>query len=330
MQATYEVLPAGRDDLSAEGFARDVCRGLSATPKSIPSRCFYDEQGSRLFQRITQLPEYYLTRCERAILQHSKDRIAAAVAGGPFRLVELGVGDGMKTELLLRGFLEQGLCFQYVPVDICRATIVDLAQSLCHRDGLATLCLHGIVAEYADALRLLSDRSAPGNLVLFLGSNIGNFAPLDARQFLRKVCESLNPGDLALIGFDLKKDPEILHRAYNDSQGVTREFNLNLLDRINRELGGRFDRRRFHHYGSYNVLQSRMESWLVSREAQRVEIGQLGEVVEFGAWEGVHVENSYKYDLDEIESLADSAGFGVREHLFDGQKYFVDSLWEVR
>lgn len=329
MQATYEVLPVRGRGSPAEAFARDVLQGLLAKPKSIPARCFYDERGSRLFQRITELPEYYLTRCERSILQQHTDQIAAAVAGGPFRLVELGAGDGTKTELLLRCFLARGQRFQYVPVDICRETIVDLAQSLRHRDGLAPLCLHGIVAEYFDALQMLSQRSVQRNLVLFLGSNIGNFDPFDARQFLRGLRESLNPGDLVLIGFDLKKDPEILHRAYNDSQGITCQFNLNLLDRINRELGGRFDRQRFYHYGSYNVLHSRMESWLVSSEAQKVEIDALREVVEFDAWEGIHVECSYKYDLSEIEAMADSAGFGVRDHLLDGQKYFVDSLWEA-
>ncbi|MEN6495157.1 MAG: L-histidine N(alpha)-methyltransferase [Thermoguttaceae bacterium] len=329
MHATYEVLPTRGHASPAAAFARDVLQGLLATPKSLPARSFYDERGSRLFQEIMELPEYYLTRCEREILHRGKCQLAGAVAREPFRLVELGAGDGRKTRILLRHFLAERLEFNYVPVDICRETIADLADSLHHHDGLATLSVHGIVAEYFDALHLLSQRSAERNFVLFLGSNIGNFDPFDARQFLAGLRESLNPGDLVLIGFDLKKAPEILHRAYNDAQGITREFNLNLLDRINRELGGRFDRRRFVHYGSYNVLQSRMESWLVSTEAQRVEIRQLGEVVTLEPWEGIHVECSYKYDLSEIETMADSTGFCVQAHLFDAQKYFVDSLWQV-
>lgn len=328
MYATYEVLPIRGRTSPREAFARDVLQGLLAMPKSLPSRCFYDERGSRLFQQIMELPEYYPTRCEREILQHAKDEIARAVGPEPFRLVELGVGDGRKTEILLRHLLQRGLRFQYVPVDICQATIVDLAESLHHRDGLASLSLHGIVADYFDALHLLIHQGSERNLVLFLGSNIGNFDPFDARQFLAGLGESLNVGDLVLLGFDLKKDPAILHLAYNDLRGVTREFNLNLLDRINRELGGRFDRRRFRHYGSYNVPQSRMESWLVSTEAQQVEIRRLGETVAFDAWEGIHVECSYKYDLPEIEAMAASTGFSIRRHWHDVERWFVDTLWE--
>jgi len=329
MPATYEVLPHQGRATPAEAFARDVLAGLSATPKSIPACYFYDETGSRLFEQITALPEYYLTRCEREILETCREDLAREAGRGPFRLVELGAGDGHKTEVLLRHFLKGGLRFQYVPVDICRETVAALAAKLRETPDLAGLCAHGIVAEYFDALALLEKRNAHRNMVLFLGSNIGNFDPFDARQFLRGLRESLHPGDLALIGFDLKKDPGLLNLAYNDAEGITRAFNLNLLDRINRELGGRFDRRRFVHYGCYNVLHARMESWLVSTQAQEVEIRRLHRTFPFAAWEGIHVECSYKYDVAEIEAMAQSAGFCVRQHFFDRRKYFADSLWEA-
>jgi uncharacterized SAM-dependent methyltransferase len=165
--------------------------------------------------------------------------------------------------------------------------------------------------------------------VLFLGSSIGNFGHRQARRFLRGLRRSLKAGDFALIGFDLKKDLGTLQRAYDDAAGVTREFNLNLLDRINRELGGRFDRRRFDHHAAYNLRLGCMESWLVSRERQRVRVSGLERAFEFLAWEGIRVERSYKYDLEQIESLADAGGFRVCRHFFDSRRQFVDSLWEA-
>lgn len=328
MPPVLHVLDTPRSRHPSGAFARDVLEGLSRNPKSIPSMYFYDAAGSRLFQRITELEEYYLTRCEAEILKTHALEIAAAVFPGPFRLVELGAGDGRKTEILLRRFLEAGLQFEYVPVDICRQSVLDLTAAL-HRRFNTSLRVRGIVAEYFDGLVALGRGGGEPNFVLFLGSNIGNLSPWDSQRFFRRLRESLSPGDCALVGFDLKKDFEILHRAYNDAAGVTRLFNLNLLDRINRELGGGFDRRRFTHYGPYNLRDACMESWLVSIEDQEVPIRALGRAFSFRAWEGIHVERSHKYDLAQIEAFASGAGFRIRDHFFDVRRWFVDSLWEV-
>lgn len=335
MMPTIERMPSAVQILNAPGtrrvagaFARDVLRGLNRSPKSLPSMYFYDAEGSRLFQRITELDDYYLTRCEAEIIETHAAEIVAAVVPGPLRLVELGAGDGRKTEILLRRLLDAGLCFEYVPIDICRKSVVDLATSFQWRfDG--SLRVRGIVAEYLDGLASLGRASRRPNFVLFLGSSVGNFSHAEARQFFRRLRESLRPGDFVLVGFDLKKNLEILRRAYNDAEGVTRLFNLNLLDRINRELGGAFDRSRFAHYGPYNLRDECMESWLVSVENQEVPIHALGRSFTFQAWEGIHVERSHKYDLSQIESFASAAGFRVEKHFFDRRRWFADSLWQI-
>lgn len=308
-------------------FAHDVFRGLSRSPKALPSKHFYDAEGSRLFQRITELDEYYLTRCEAEILETHAAEIGDAVFPGPLRVVELGAGDGRKTEILLRRLLGAGLRFQYVPIDICRRSVIDLTASFRRRfDG--SLRMRGVVAEYFDGLASLRWASHRPDLVLFLGSSVGNFTHAEAWQFFRRLRESLRPGDFVLVGFDLKKDLDILHRAYNDAQGVTRLFNLNLLERINRELGGEFDCTRFTHYGPYNLRESCMESWLVSLQTQEVPVHALGRSFAFQAWEGIRVERSHKYDLSQIESFASAAGFRVQKHFLDSRGWFVDSLWQ--
>ena len=221
-----------------ETFARDVLEGLTRAPKSLPCKYFYDEEGSRLFQQITDLPEYYLTRCESEILQKNRRELAALLAGARFNLVELGAGDGRKTRVLLEQFLEDGLDFRYVPIDICEAAVSDLIGNL--KQSWSHLPCEGLKAEYFEGLRWLSKRKEQRNLVLFLGSNIGNFSQDGMRVFLGNVREALNEGDFLLIGFDLIKDIPLIEEAYNDSRGITAQFNLNLLHRINRDLGGRF------------------------------------------------------------------------------------------
>jgi len=326
MPITSEVIET-RIESPQGAFARDVLLGLSRRPKSLSSAYFYDDRGSRLFEEITRLEEYYLTRCEHEILEAHAGTIGGSLAQGPFRILEIGAGDGQKTETLLRRFLDLQLEFEYVPVDICHRSIVDLIAKLRRTIQVGSFRVRGIVAEYQEALSVLREHAPMRNLVLFLGSSIGNFGHAQARRFLRGLRRSLQPGDLALIGFDLKKDPKLLGQAYDDSQGVTREFNLNLLDRINRELGGRFERKRFAHHALYNVSQECMESWLVSREKQSIPIDALQRSFTFEAWEGMRLECSYKYDPALIESLALSSGFHVSRHLYDRRQWFVDSLW---
>ena len=329
MHATLDVLPTQTEKQAAAAFARDVLKGLSRNPKSIPARYFYDDCGSKLFQQITELVEYYPTRCEGEILCRHKEEITQLAADRPFQLIELGPGDGTKTETLLREFIGRDLPFSYAPIDISSQALRELTQSLRRRLGDSSLAVHGIVAEYFDALALLKAHRAERKVALFLGSNIGNLDPCETRQFLANLRHALARDDLAIIGFDLKKDLEVLRLAYNDPQGVTARFNLNLLDRINRELGGNFDRDRFIHYGPYNAGRGRMESWLLSTDSQEVTVEAVGRTFTFAPWEGIHTESSYKYDIPQIEAMAAEGGFRIERHLFDSKRYFVDSIWRA-
>jgi dimethylhistidine N-methyltransferase len=330
MVISLDLLHAPPARSPRQAFGEDLRRGLTKSPKSISSAYFYDDRGSQLFQQITQQPEYYLTRCEHAILVRHGEDLVRALGNEPCRVLEIGAGDGQKTEVVLKRLLAAGVVDEYVPVDICRRAVVELTSRLRERLAYSSLRLRGVVAEYYDALDLLGRQGDQRTLVLFLGSSIGNFGPRGALRLLRGLRQSLTPGDLLLIGFDLKKDLAIVRPAYDDAAGITRAFNLNLLQRINREMGGEFDIDQFLHHAEYNLRLGCMESWLVSRRRQRVPIARLRTSVELEAWEGIRVERSYKYDLDQIESLATMSGFEVRAHFFDDRRYFVDSLWTVK
>jgi L-histidine Nalpha-methyltransferase len=329
MVAPVQVVDASARQPGGDAFADDVRSGLTRTPKAIPSTWFYDERGSELFQQITQQEAYYPTRCEREILNRHGSDIAAILGGRPAGIFEIGAGDGHKTEILLQRLLAGGLVAEYVPIDICRQAVLELTEKLRDKLNGSSIRLRGIVADYFDAFPLVRQHEQTRKLMLFLGSSIGNFGHRQALRLLRALRRALAPGDLLLIGFDLKKDIRVLLQAYDDPAGITREFNLNLLDRMNRELGGQFARNRFLHHATYNLRLGCMESWLVSREQQQVPIRKLGMDVSFKAWEGVRVERSYKYDLSQIESFAHSCGFQVQRHFFDSRLYFVDSLWKA-
>ena len=310
-----------------DAFALDVLVGLSAPRKSIPSKYFYDAKGSELFRQITDLPEYYPTKCELEIIERHRDAIARYVDYEPVNLVELGAGFGKKTTSLLEHFTASHLDFQYVPIDISESAMHELVQSL--NGDFPELEVNGLVTDYFNGLKWLNNRHRRKNLVLFMGSSIGNFTHAENCVFLRNVWNCLNHDDVLLIGFDLKKDIDLLLRAYNDSQGVTRDFNLNLLHRINRELGGNFDVCKFRHFGTYDVISGGMESYLVSLEKQSVFIERIGRWFAFEPWEPIHTEYSYKYLVSDIEQLAGETGFEIYEHFFDSRRYFADSIWRV-
>lgn len=326
----YTVLDPSAFDptsLSRERFGLDVLTGLSAARKSIPTKYFYDDEGSALFQRITALDEYYPYRCEREILSKNGGEIARAMGGGPFSLVELGAGDGRKTRLLLEAFQGEGLAFEYVPIDISAAAVGEAASFA--REQFATIPTRGLVSEYFDAFKWLNRREHGRKLVLFLGGSLGNFGPEDSRVFLRTLWSALDAGDHVLIGFDLKKDIDVLLRAYNDSEGVTKRFNLNVLSRINRELGGRFELSRFAHYGPYNVQTGAMESYLVSLAEQTVEVSELKKTFTFKPFEPIFLEYSYKYLPEDTLQLALETGFRSVATYFDSKGWFLDALWRV-
>lgn len=331
MERTYKILH-GTDYADSfnetDAFALDVLVGLSSPRKTIPSKYFYDETGSSFFRRITELPEYYPTACELEIIERESGAIARYVDyDQPFNLVELGAGFSQKSTTLLTRFVDQRLDFQYVPIDISEAAMQSLIGLLNGR--LPTLEVQGLVTDYFNGIKWLNNRFKRKNLVLFLGSSIGNFTHAENCVLLRNLWNCLNHDDVLLIGFDLKKDIDMLLRAYNDSQGVTRDFNLNLLHRINRELGGNFDVSKWRHFGTYDVFSGAMESYLVSLERQSAFIEKIGRWFEFDAWEPIHTEYSYKYLVPEIEQLAGETGFEIYEHLFDSRRYFTDSIWRV-
>jgi L-histidine N-alpha-methyltransferase len=313
---------------SHQEFALDVLLGLSRSPKALPSKYFYDAEGNRLFQKIMELPEYYLTECEFEIFQNHKDRIGELIGSGRFNLVELGAGDGQKTRVLIDHFLERGLDFRYIPIDICEEALKELLQEL--QEYSPPLHIEGLVSEYFVGLKWLSNQIHDKNVVLFLGSNIGNFSHSEARVFLYSLWNALNDEDYVLIGFDLKKDIHRLTVAYNDSQGITAAFNLNLLRRINRELGGNFDLDQFRYYSAYNVYSGAVESFLISLREQTVYVETLNQSFSFEAWEPVHTEYSHKYLVSDIVELAEETGYEIIEQSYDSKRYFVDSLWQVR
>lgn len=331
MTATWEVLDstkAGRLRDEGHEFALDVLEGLSEHPKRLSSRWFYDARGSELFSRIMDVPQYYLTDCEREILETDAARITQSLANTSFNLVDLGAGDGRKTLLILSQLIQAGADVRYVPIDISEPAIADLVGRV--SKALPTLEVQGLVSEYTDGLRWLhAQPDNRANLVLFLGSNIGNFNKSLARGFLRRMWSALAHHDRVLIGFDLKKDIDLLLSAYNDPQGVTSAFNINLLHRINRELGGNFDTEQWRHFGTYNVFNGAMESYLVSRARQEVHIDAIGVTFHFDPWEPVHTEYSYKYLESDIDELAASTGFTIENRFFDRRHWFTDALFRV-
>lgn len=307
-------------------FARDVLEGLTQNPKRLPSKYFYDEKGDRLFQEIMQMPEYYLTDCELEILETHKQAILELVNGDSFDIIELGAGDGFKTKVLLQHFLEQHADFRYRPVDISSNVLHHLENDL--KERWPDLPFQGLQGDYFHVLEEVNKKDGKKKIILFLGATIGNLTPERARQFLRRIGENMHRGDLLLVGFDLKKEPQVVLDAYDDPAGITARFNLNLLTRINRELGGHFDLDSFKHWETYNPVTGAAESFLVSTRRQEVRIEAIERSISFDAWEAVHVELSRKYALPEIETTAFSCGYEVVEHFFDSRRYFVDTLWK--
>ncbi|MGE4132384.1 MAG: L-histidine N(alpha)-methyltransferase [Bdellovibrionales bacterium] len=314
------------DDAFRETFALDVLTGFSSKPKGLPSKYFYDATGSELFQKITETEEYYPFRAEMSLLTEHANKIVADFPK-KFSLVELGAGDGKKTRVLLSELLKQGADFEYLPIDISEAAVADLTSRLTKERP--ELKIHGIVSEYADGLNWINRNRKGPKVVLLLGSNIGNFNQTQAIVFLRVIWNVLNAGDALFVGFDLKKDVDVMINAYNDRQEFTSRFNLNVLTRINRELGGNFQVENFEHFGTYNPRIGAMESYIISKCDQTVYIRHLQKSFKFKAFEAIHMEYSYKYTLGDVEFLAQETGFRVLQHYLDSKKYYSDFLFSV-
>lgn len=310
------------DQLAA--FARDVSAGLSASPKRLDCRYFYDADGSRLFEAICRLPEYYLTRAEQEILLTRTTEILATCPPN-LTLVELGSGSASKTRVLIEALLQRQGRLRYVPVDISRSALEQSSRALLH--DYDTLQIVAIAAEYQDGLQQLSSVIEGPRLILWLGSNVGNFERAAASEFLRQIRRWMMPSDRLLVGIDLRKSRAVLEAAYDDAQGVTAQFNLNLLARINRELGGHFDLQGFRHRATYDEQAGCVQMYLESVREQTVLIDRLGLTVCFSAGEAIHTENSYKYSFAEIERLAEAAGLRLEGQWLDTQQQFSENMF---
>lgn len=300
-------------------FASSVHEGLASRPRWLSCRWLYDERGSRLFEAICEQPEYYPTRAELAILRERAGEIAAALPPGG-SLVELGSGSALKTRVLIEALLARDGTLRYVPVDISRSMLEHSSRALL--EAYPALEILGVAAEYGAGLRELRRRIAGPKLVLWLGSNVGNFERPEAAAFLDELREGLSRDDRLLLGVDLRKDARVLERAYDDAAGVTARFNLNLLERINRELAGTFDLAAFRHLARYDEPEGRVEMHLECLRDQRVRIGALGLELDFRRGETIHTENSYKYSPAEIDALAAVAGFELEARWFDPERRF--------
>jgi len=311
--------------LATGAMALEVREGLSATPKRLPAWLFYDEIGSALFEQITELPEYYLTRTERSILE----RFAAEIldqAGPSLTLVELGAGTASKTCILIEELLLRQSRALFYPIDVSPSALDEAVRNLGHQ--FPSLRVSPIVADYTGGVPALG-RISGRKLVLYIGSSIGNFEPPDAVRILRRIRQMLRPGDALLLGADYAKSPRVLLPAYNDSQGVTVAFNKNILARLNRELDADFHLEQFRHVALWNRRQFRMEIYLESIVEQSVFIPALNLDLSFAPGERIHTENSYKYTDEMVECILRQSGFHRERTWCDRQRWFGVHLARV-
>jgi dimethylhistidine N-methyltransferase len=307
-------------------FAQDAAHGLSAPQKWLPPKYFYDARGSQLYEQICELPEYYPYRAERDIFITYAAEIHAEI--GRLALVEFGSGNAAKTRHLLNAYEQAETPFVYCPVDISdtmlEATATQLLEEYRH---LTVQAMHADFAGHPEVVRAFQVEK---KALAFFGSSLGNFTQEESATFLSRLASIMRPEDVFLLGIDLKKSPDILVPAYDDAQGVTAAFNLNVLHRINRELGGQFDVQSFEHMAFYNDEKGRIEMHLRSRKAQHIPITKIDQVVSFQTGETIHTENSCKYTVDEVRALGEQANLDLRRTWFDRQRYFLLALFRPR
>jgi L-histidine Nalpha-methyltransferase len=316
-----------------EEFANDVARCLASKTKYLSPKYLYDKVGSQLFEQICLQPEYYLTRTEASILNKHAPLISK-LAGSNIKIIELGSGSSSKTAILLSYLSSQKKRIYYFPIDISSSILTESERKL--KSQFPNASIIGIRSDYetgidraaAECMAIGSNKNIPyTNLVLFLGSSIGNFELKEAQSLLRSVREKIHTNDFLLIGFDLQKEESVLNAAYNDKAGMTAKFNLNLLARINRELGGNFELRKFEHCAFYSHERHRIEMHLVSKTDQQLYIGALGKTFAIRKGESIHTENSCKYSLSQIAALAEDCGFTVEKNFTDEKRWFDLALF---
>lgn len=304
---------------------QDVVQGLTQVPKRLPSKYFYDKKGDSLFQAIMASPDYYLTRCEMEIFTGQAKEIADSltVRGLDFELIELGPGNCAKSIHLLRALVNANASFNYVPIDISENVISGLRSFL--PGNVPGLRFNGLAGDYFDMLAFHCVLPATRKVVMCLGGNIGNMTITESNQFCKTLRSYLQPGDQCIIGFDLVKHPAVIRRAYDDREGITREFNLNLLTRINRELEADFRIGQFDHYCSYDPLTGAAKSYLVCLSDMVVNLA--GTSISFEKDECIWTEISQKYSKDQVRQMAMNSGFVHTAEFLDTKSWFMDAIW---
>jgi dimethylhistidine N-methyltransferase len=317
MQTIFlKVLAQPNQHLINDG--KDVIQGLTQTPKTLPAKYFYDHRGSQLFEQICELPEYYPTRTEASILGQYADEIAQIT--GACELVELGSGSSTKTRLLLDAYQARKYSCKYVPIDVSESILKDSAIQL--QKEYPALHIQGLIGTYEQALAQLNPTSLPARMIFFLGSSMGNFPPQEYDIFLNQITDVLAPGDYFLLGIDLQKPKPILEAAYNDSQGVTAAFNLNMLEHLNWRFQGNFDRDLFTHQAIYNQTDNQIEMYLHCQKSHVVHLESLDLKVTCKTGESLLTEISRKFDLETVQKELDSKGLKPLKSFTDPQKWF--------
>lgn len=305
----------------------DVVKGLTEIPKSIPVRYFYDDRGSELFEQICELPEYYLTRTETTILQKYKSAIALVT--GRCELVELGSGSSTKTRILLDAYSQLGYPLRYLPIDVSAGILESSARQLL--TDYPSLQVHALVSSYEMALKQLpAEKRECSRMICFLGSTLGNLTPQECDRFFSQVTDALHLGEYFLLGVDLQKSKQVLEAAYNDSQGVTAAFNLNMLHHLNRRFEGDFDTTQFEHSAFYDDAQHQIEMHLRSLRSQTVRLRALDLTIEFEAGETILTEISRKFDLDTIKQELQAQGLVTLQVWTDPQQWFGLMLCQLQ
>lgn len=316
------------ENVHKDSFRFDVLQGLQSHPKKLSSKYFYDKTGDHLFQKIMAMPDYYLTKCELDIFKNKTADLARLITldNEPFDLIELGAGDAMKSTFLLTYLVEKGMDFTYMPIDISGNILSILHEKLSNE--LPDLKMIKLEGEYFEMLQKAASLSSRRKVILFLGSNIGNMSLEEAENFCRDLNQNLASDDVVLIGFDMKKNPHTILNAYNDKEGITAAFNLNLLTRINTELDANFNLQQFQHYQTYDPLSGACKSFLVSLTEQNVNIGNSN--ISFKENELIDMEISQKFSEEKIKELGEKSGFRIIGEIKDSKKWFVDTVWQVK
>jgi L-histidine N-alpha-methyltransferase len=307
-------------------FFNDVIKGLQSSPKYLPSKYFYDTAGDALFQKIMDAPEYYVTDVDLEIFSQQSAELSKILVKGDqnFEILELGAGDATKSTYLLKSLTDAGKKYTYRPIDISESIIDFLQSEMPSR--IPGLNINGLAGEYLPMLEKAYTQSSSKKLLLFLGSSIGNYELHDAKKFLSEVHQVMQSGDLILVGFDLKKDPNQILAAYNDADGYTKAFNRNLLSRINSELDATIDVDAFHHYPTYNPVTGSCRSYLISIKKQTISIPGAPDIY-FDKYEPIDMELSQKFSVNDIDAMAAELGFRTEPYFFDKKGWYCNAIW---